>query len=1201
MRALACLGLMKRLLTTFSVLFTLVGVAATGGQVQAAEPATPDSQPAAVEAHKDPGTETSEIERSQIAALHERAQHVRALIAGTLGPEVDARALFVVPLDGLGTGEDLRALLRSPDPGSGPESAEPTVPDGEDPPASDADPGATDPGSDPETAADPGSEPAPKDDGAPQVPSEEETDPGTDSPEGAETPESSDDTPTPPESVPDRGPGSLAEARAELRTAYRAFLVLPASERRRLLAAHDAQVLDAARESDIDTTVAELSQRAALLGAYVEGTLGPEQSVGPLLDVDLLGARQAAEDGRTRDAEAALQQAREAYLNLSAEGREALRRAHADAVASAEATSFVDDEAAEAAEAISDAQAEAADAAREREAALEVAREARSEALRVVAEERARLLGVKEQQALFAASIPEWTQQARALHESALEWHRRIDELETATMSAESLDTFYPGVGETLDALRTSLSEALARAAQPGRTVPRPSRGFEDAELPADVDRGDLPRLRDALEREAAALTRSEEQAAWDVATLLRDDLVLLNHDRLRLLPGMSDDQRADLTGFGASGRAQARREAEQIGLELRYHAMSLPRDVASVFDAVQRRPLDFVIRALQLIVLIAIFRWWRANGEALLKAWRTPSRGFERTQVDRIRSRVFWYVQRIRRPVEWLVILAVLPLVVGTASDMPELRLPWLALVWTLGGRAVVRTIDAIAERQSLYVFGGRDHAKLRFRSLRLIGVLVTGVGLILTLTSDIVGRGTIYRWVLQACWILVAPVFAWLVSKWRPIIFERLEALSRPNAVVRWAKENQGGVVGFLAAAVGGGYLLAQGTSSWVLRQLSGLDTTRKVLAYLFRREVAKQAETATVGARGEPLAGAAFDKLGPQSAGSSAPVLEGPARTLVEQVLGLAEGRASTLSVVVGERGAGKTTFLRRVIAQSDDTTCIVGCPPEGFEALLEALAVQFNAADYQPDSVARAIRDAGPSIICIDDAHRMIAPAVGGLEELDRFTQFALEVGGDVSWIVAVQHAAWHFVGRARADRVFFDQVIELPRWSEEDIASLIQSRTRAVGLSPNFDELVVAGDADERPLEERRTELGYYRILWDHSAGNPAVALQAWRHSLFVRAEEEKPVVRLFVEPSSAEIERLPGTLLFVLRAVVQLELATAAQVAECTQLPVADVADAIRFSVARGYVEPKAGRFRLSWAWYRTITTVLTRQHLLVA
>ena len=626
---------------------------------------------------------------------------------------------------------------------------------------------------------------------------------------------------------------------------------------------------------------------------------------------------------------------------------------------------------------------------------------------------------------------------------------------------------------------------------------------------------------------------------------------------------------------------------------------MSLPRDLASISSTVEARPVELVVTLLELLALIAVFRWWRGHADGLLRRWRGPVWTFGRSPAQRLRSSAIWYLMRIRRPVEWLLLLAVLPLVVGTASNAPELRLVWLVLVWVQGARAVVLAVDAIAERQTLYGGGAGSNATLRIRSLRLIGLTVTAVGLVLTITSDIVGPGTIYRWVLNGCWILVAPIGIWLVRQWRPTIVERSEAAARTSTLAAWVVNNQSGLAGFFSSMVGGVWMLGKGLSNWVVRQLSGLDTTRRVLAYLFRREVAKQAETVARGPRGEPLRGSAFSKMGPESRATTLAPLEAPARDLVEEALALTRGEACTISVVVGERGMGKTVFLRRVIEKSADTTCVVGCPPEGFEALLEVLAVQFDAADYQPEAVVKAIRDAGPSIICIDDAHRMIAPAVGGLQQLDRFTRFALEVGGDVSWIVAIQEAAWHFVERARGERVFFDQVLHLPRWTEDQISTLIQRRTNEVELQPSFDALIVGGGTDEA-ADERRTELGYYRILWDHSGGNPAVALQAWRHSLFVADADASPVVRLFEEPSATEIERLPSTLLFVLRAIVQLELASPEEVADCTQLPTPDVADAIRFSVAHGYVEPNAGRFRLSWTWYRTITRVLTRQHLLV-
>lgn len=1121
-------------------------------RAHAEEPGPETVQPASVEAHTDERANAHPADgpaEARAAELHARADALRALLDGTLDPAVDASDLLVLR-------DDVFPIVL--------EALAPAVPD-------------------------PGAEEAPPPT-APQTP--------------------------------------LQSSQAALEGALRALFLLTPQARTELLSAHQSKTdasLAGQRKADAwQAETTRLESRAATLEDLIAGVVEPGTDTEAVTRVELLALLPAAPSTDTpaddeslatltsrNAASARLRDALEVWMALSEEDRASRREAAeveieidepAPEVAEPEVElpeAFVDEEEAQDREDISELVEEAADAAREKEEALDVARMARSEALRVVAQERARLLGIKEQQALFAADLPRWRQLARELHESSLEWHRRVDEIvDDVSGSQADADAVYGELRSTLDGARAALAEALARAANPGQRVPAPPEDFNDADLPADIDRADLVELKDSLAAEVETLSAEELVVAWEVASLLRDDVVLLNRDRLRLLPSMSPEVRDDLTGLGVAGRAQARRELGQIGLELRYHAMSLPRDAASLASTVQARPLDLVIRALELICLIALFRWWRGNADALLRKWRGPM--WTRSPAQRFRANTIWYLLRIRRPVEWLLLLMVLPLVVGTASSALELRLIWLVLVWVQGARAVVLTVDAIAERQSIYGASAKGNAKLRFRSLRLIGLTVTLVGLILTLTSGIVGRGTIYRWVLQGCWVLVAPIGIWLVSRWRPSIVGRLEGAVKTNAVARWVVENQSGVRGFFAAALGGAWLLGRGTSAWLVRQLSGLDTTRKVLAYLFRREVARKAETSTPGPRGTPLAGRSYDQLGPHSQATTiAPILE-PARDLVTQALELTQAKACTLSVVVGERGMGKSTFLRRLIKRSEETTCIVGCPPEGFEALLEALAVQFNAADYGIETVAKAIRDAGPSLICIDDAHRMIAPAVGGLEQLDHFTRFALQVGGDVSWIVAVQEAAWHFVERARGERVFFDQVLNLPRWTEDQISSLIQRRTGEVELKPSFDALVVATESDD-PAEGRRTELGYYRILWDHSDGNPAVALQAWRNSLFVSETDGDPVVRLFEEPSATEIERLPATLLFVLRAIVQLELATPGDVADCTQLPEPDVADAIRFSVAHGYVEPFSGRFRLSWTWYRTITRVLVRQHLLVS
>jgi hypothetical protein len=380
--------------------------------------------------------------------------------------------------------------------------------------------------------------------------------------------------------------------------------------------------------------------------------------------------------------------------------------------------------------------------------------------------------------------------------------------------------------------------------------------------------------------------------------------------------------------------------------------------------------------------------------------------------------------------------------------------------------------------------------------------------------------------------------------------------------------------------------------------MRQLSGFEATRRVLAYLFRREVAKQAASARETSL-RPIEPKYYERFDPERHADDV-VVEEIASDHLDEVAGVVESPGSTLSAIVGERGAGKTSLLERLQKRlGDERVHIVNCPRGGFVGLRRALAREFDAPDAKAEGLRDHLRAQGRIVVCIDDAQRLVQPAIRGLRELDRFTEFAREVAGTVSWVFTMGTAAWHFMLRARGDRLFFEQVLTLPHWTEEQLGQLIRMRTKKAGLDPSFEGLAVPKQAQTPlPTGGNRTEHGYHRLLWDFSRGNPAVALQAWRESLFVRDGDEL-VVRLFEEPPAEEIDDLPLPILFVLRAIVQLELAPPHEIVAATQLPANDVADALRFCRSREYLDEVDGSLRLSWRWYRTITTVLQRQHLL--
>ncbi|HMR05475.1 MAG TPA: hypothetical protein PKA88_06845, partial [Polyangiaceae bacterium] len=111
-------------------------------------------------------------------------------------------------------------------------------------------------------------------------------------------------------------------------------------------------------------------------------------------------------------------------------------------------------------------------------------------------------------------------------------------------------------------------------------------------------------------------------------------------------------------------------------------------------------------------------------------------------------------------------------------------------------------------------------------------------------------------------------------------------------------------------------------------------------------------------------------------------------------------------------------------------------------------------------------------------------------------------------------------------------------------------------------------------------------------------GNPAVAVHFWRESLRID-DEGKVRVQLFSAPDTTDIERLPDPAIFVLRAIVQLELAQAEKIVAATMLPMRQVQDAVRYALFRGYLEQVGDRYRVTWSWFRAITRVLQRRHLL--
>ncbi|HRG95999.1 MAG TPA: AAA family ATPase [Polyangiaceae bacterium] len=845
-------------------------------------------------------------------------------------------------------------------------------------------------------------------------------------------------------------------------------------------------------------------------------------------------------------------------------------------------------------------------AAEERARAVLAAQQARSEAERLVSEELTRMLDVERAQRAFDQDLTKRREELEARLEATLGAQRKARELREKGEPSD-VDTGYDALRKTLATSRAELAEALDDLGREAGGAPAPG-PTALANLPPTVDAGPARAARARAVAYATRLDGEQQALREERATQLFAEIGALNVERLALLPHLTAGKREAVTGFGEQGVDHVTSELRQLALIVRYHRHAAGRWVSSL--GIRGKASGQTLGR----SLLLLFEWL---GAILAFVWlrkRTPewlAKGRERAlELDRherltspsIGTRAFSFALDVHKPVEWLALALVMAwMLPDSAADVLEVELVAVTVQWFIGGALVVDLVNALAGEGPRAAARDDDTPALRLKSLRLVGRVVVVFGLILTLSTKLVGQGTIHRWVLSTCWFASVPVALVLVRWWREVVFARAARARRESPFERWVLANQRGWKSLFAASAGAAYLFGRGAIRGVRSWVGRYGVTRRVLAYLFRRQLdklsAERTDLATT-----PIPDDTFDALGPDTASKAWVKTE--TDEAIEALLERIRSRRGGVVAVVGQRGMGKTALLRHLHEEFPDTLRL-RLPAEGIHALRGDLAEALGAdPSTSLEHLAAALNtsERGRALL-LDDVQRFIQPVMGGLAPFDALLDLASRHCTKTTWVLALDDVIWLFLQRARGARPLFDRVIRLSPWPEEQIIELLHARTEQVALAPSFEHLRedLPPNADEIDKQDAlaRCEGNYYRLLWDYAAGNPGVALHMWRRSLGLDAEGV-PHVRFFQAPDTTELEALPDPAVFVLRAVMQLAPATTRELGEATMLSAADVADALRFALAHGYVAAEDERYVITWAWFRPIVLFLQRRHLLV-
>ncbi|HSC88059.1 MAG TPA: hypothetical protein VLC09_12340 [Polyangiaceae bacterium] len=859
-----------------------------------------------------------------------------------------------------------------------------------------------------------------------------------------------------------------------------------------------------------------------------------------------------------------------------------------------------------------EAQRRAQEEEAERSRALAAANSARSEAQRLVDEELLRLLQLTDAVSLVRADLARGREDLVRRRAAVLGWQRKASD--ARRLGGAEADGTYDALRRALRSARDDLARALDRLDSGRSAVPGlPTNPLLD--LPNDVSATAARQRRAALERDIVAARREELSLRELQASELLGEIDVLNRERLSLLGALSQDKRRAITGFRAAGQEQASSEARHLSLILRYH-----RHVASDWlsrletDGARAVAWSRVTTALGLVLLfLLVCVWIRKRIGALL--------GFldERLTTDQQEGRLantsrlpplVRFALRIYRP-----LYALLTALVGFwllpehIRQLVEVQLLAPVLGWLLTGALVVRSVDALAARRAEVLTSPDSDTigALRLRSLRLVGATIVLFGLMLKLSARLVGSGTIHAWVFSTCWFTAIPIFLLLVRWWRDVIFQRVERSRSKAALPTWILAHRSGLTSFLAAMAGAVLLFVSGTVRAVRTWITSFDLTRRIHAYLYKREIERLGQSHTID-RLAPIDSAARSRFDPEA--PAAAWLACPQDALLDDLERAVKTGPGGVSIIVGARGMGKTTLLTKLHERLGDEAQRVSCEsPEATLALRSRIAAEGKAAEGKIAEGDTADTSHGPRtrLVLIDDTQVYIEPRIGGFARFDELVHFARAHARDRHWLLSIDAAVWPLLQRARDSRTPFDGVHLLAPWNELQLGTLLDARCATsdplAPLPPSFDALIdhLPPGADELDrqdaLEAKRA--GYMRMLWDHVGGNPGMALEAFRASLG-RDASGRLFVRSLQVPDLSRLERLPNSSLFVLRAVLQLAPASVELIASATRMSPADVQQDIHFGTAIGLFDEANGLVRVSWTWLRTVTRHLERRHLLV-
>lgn len=723
----------------------------------------------------------------------------------------------------------------------------------------------------------------------------------------------------------------------------------------------------------------------------------------------------------------------------------------------------------------------------------------------------------------------------------------------------------------------------------------------------------------DAIDAGNAALADALQNGQSAQVLALVQQQQRLFRERSTLAQALSTERQQKNATLSPASFAELRREGVFVALSsVATVGVTLPGYLQRLQHSATVERVSVLAHLLASLLVVGVTVWLANAGTAALHRARV---GVARRSGDRALLTVVTHLlsaaAQLCSPVVGVCAVSGLAAIFSDVSDDNAVQLTLMVLRCITWMRVVVALLVLAVEALAMTPLGGVSPTILqRVRhSLLVVGRVAVTAWLVVHWCVAQLDSGLVVTLVrLGAGAFVVVTLVLVVLVRLRAEITARYLQHHPAGPLAAGLVGQQGRAFGVVLAAAALGVVAVRSLVEALRRFALGFSETRRALAYVFRRQLERNAKQHPM-PPARPLPAMVVDALSDAPTEDADELREIAGRFAAD--LDRLERSVTTWSahrdrvgaaVLVGLPGYGKSTWLHCALDRLSSTKLGVTrvqlrsrlhSAPALFRTLAQALSLPASD-DTLPELVEALRRRNTPQLLVVDDLQNLL---LRGDPDRRVWRAFEAFIHAASPWVyvlatidaLAEQHLRWSHVD---VDHVFRER-FSLSPWSDADVEHLLRRRIARTGFQVRYDELLVATiDGVEREARVLATAREYARLIWDFAEGCPAVALDAWQRSLHLH-DDKTLQVRLFQQPDEQFLERSTETARFVLAAVAWNENVTAEEAARGLGVDRDVVVNLLERFREGGVLVCEHQRYRIATPWWSVVWRFLRRKHLI--